>query len=89
MRAELADALGDQLDVRLADGRVVVARDQDPLAADGEVGGEPGAQRGIRHLSAEVAARDPLDTPHEPRIDGEAEDVTFAAEIDEIGRAHV
>ena len=85
VRLDLLDAVGHQLDVGLADRGVPVVGRQDALAAEGVVRRQPGSQRGIGHLPAEVAPRDALDRLHHPLVAREAEHQPLAPPVD--GRA--
>ena len=73
--ADLGQTLGEQLDVLLADGRVEVVGDEDPLAADRVARGQLAPQLGVLDLAAQVALGDPLGQHlHQLRVLDEAED---------------
>ena len=63
---------------------VVGVRQQDPLAADLEVGREPGAQVGVVDAALEVAQRQQLGGLRELRLPGERRDVGLATPVDRL-----
>ena len=60
---DLLDRIGHQLDVRPLEARPVVVGDQDPLAPELVVRGQPRAQRRVVHLLGEVIPRHLLAGP--------------------------
>ncbi len=57
VRADLPDAVRDQLDVRLRERRIPLVRGQDALAAELVARRQPGAQLRVGHLLRELAQR--------------------------------
>ncbi len=73
VRGDRADRVGLQRHVRPGQGRVVLVREQHPLAAEAIGRREPGAQGGIGDLPAQVVPARRLGQPREARDPGEAQ----------------
>ena len=78
------DVLGDQVDVRPLQGRIVGGGQQDPLAADGVVGGKPGPQSGVGDLVLEVPPAHPLQRGHQLWVHREAERPGLHHQVDGV-----
>ncbi|MNQ45450.1 hypothetical protein D3C85_592330 [compost metagenome] len=81
-RADFLDTVGDHVDVRLGQRRVVVVGDQHPLAAHGVVRGDLGAQHRVLDRALDVARGDQLGQLHHPGRQGEADDAAFEDGVD-------
>ena len=82
--ADLGDAGRDQLDVVLRERRVVVVAEQDPLAAEGPVGREPGPQGRIGDRAVQVPGRLPLGQRAQPTAAGEGQQAELVEPVDAV-----
>ena len=78
------DVAGDQVHVRPLQRRVIGGGQQDPLAADGVVRGEPGPQRGVGDLLLQVPPAQPLQRGHQLLVHREAERPGLHQQVDGI-----
>ena len=84
-RADLADGVGDDLDVLAPERRQVVVGDEHALAAHAVGRRELAAQLGVADLAVQVAQREALAPAHDARV-AEAEHEALARPVD--ARAH-